>query len=61
MSGTWCSVELQKDIEMGYVISNMHAGFKYKIIIGLMKNMLNSFKKLRRVAAELKTLPNVMN
>ena len=43
MSGTWCSVELKKAIEMGYVISNIHAGFKYKIIIGLMTNKLNSF------------------
>ena len=37
MSGTLCSVELKKAIEVGYVISNIHAGFKYKIINGLMK------------------------
>ena len=43
MSGTWCSVELKKAIEMGYAISNIHAGFKYKVITGLMNNMLNSF------------------
>ena len=43
MIGTWCSVELIKAIEMGYIICNMHAGFEYKVIIGLMNNMLNSF------------------
>ena len=36
MSGTWCSVELKKDFEVGYVISNIHAGFTCKVIFGLM-------------------------
>ena len=35
-----CRVE--KAIEMDYVISNIHAGFHYKIIAGLMKTMVNS-------------------
>jgi hypothetical protein len=43
MSGTWCRVELKKAIELGYVISNIHAGFKYKVITGLMKKYVESF------------------
>ena len=35
-SGTWCSVELKKAIDIGYIISNIHAGFNYKVISGLM-------------------------
>ena len=61
MSGTWCSVELKKAIDMGYIISNIHAGFKHKLILGLMENMLNSFKQLRLVLVELKMLQNVIN
>jgi hypothetical protein len=47
MSGTWCSVELKKAIEMGYVISNIHAGFKYKVITGLMINYVELFLKVK--------------
>jgi hypothetical protein len=36
MSRTWCSVELKQDIEMGYAITTIHAGFKYNVITGLM-------------------------
>ena len=45
MSGTWCSVESKKAIEMGYVTSNIHAGFKYKVITGLMKKHVEFFFK----------------
>ena len=34
MSGTWCAAELKKPLEVGYVMSNIHAGFKYKVITG---------------------------
>jgi hypothetical protein len=47
MSGTWCSVELKKAIEMGYVISNIHAGFKYKVIAGLMKKYVEFFLNIK--------------
>ena len=47
MTGTWCSVELKKAIEMGYVISNIHGGFKYKVITGLMKKYVEFFLKIK--------------
>ena len=60
MSGTWCSVDF-KALEVCYLLSNIHAGFKYKVKTGLMKNVLNSFKQIRLVIVELKMLLNVMN
>ena len=47
MSGTWCSVDLKKAIEMGYVISNIHAGFKNKVIIGLMTKYIEFFSNIK--------------
>ena len=45
MSGTWCSVDLEKAVEMGYAISKIHAGFNYKVITGLVKTIgWNLFK-----------------
>jgi hypothetical protein len=32
---------------MGYVISNIHAGFKYKVITGLMINYVELFLKVK--------------
>ena len=62
MSGTWCSVELKKAFVGGHVISNIHAGFKYKVINGLMNTYVDLFyKNLRLVIAELRMLPNVTN
>ena len=46
MSGTWCSVELKKAIEMGYITSYIHAAFKYKIINAFMNNYVELFLKL---------------
>ena len=44
MTGIWCSVDLEKKaIEMGYIISNKHAGFKYKVITGLMNTSVEFF------------------
>ena len=43
MTGIWCSVELEKFIEMGYIISHKHAGFKYKLITGLMNTHVEFF------------------
>ena len=47
MTGTWCSVELKKAIELGYIISNIHSGFKYKVITGLMKKYVEYFLKIK--------------
>ena len=54
MSGTWCSVELKKAIEVGYVISNIHAGFKYKMITGLMKKDVEFFLKIKTCTSGVK-------
>ena len=47
MSGTWCSVELKKAIEKGYKITKIHAGFKYKSMVGLMKKYVEFFLKIK--------------
>jgi hypothetical protein len=47
MSGTWCSVELNKAIEVRYVISNIHAGFDFKVITGLMNKYVEFFLKIK--------------
>ena len=55
MSGTWCSVELKKAIELGYIISNIHAGFKYKVINGLMKKYVEYFLKIKTCNSGVKS------
>ena len=47
MSGTWCSVEFNKAIVMGYGISNTNAGFNYRVIAGLMKTYVEFFLKAK--------------
>ena len=47
MAGIWCSVELKKAIEVGYVISNIHSRFKHKIISGLMQKYVDFFLKVK--------------
>ena len=44
--GTWTSIEVKKAIEMGYVIDEIHAGFKYKQFIGSMKRYVEFFLKI---------------
>ena len=45
--GTWTSIEVKKAIEMGYVIDEIHGGFKYKQCTGLMKKYVEFFLKIK--------------
>ena len=47
ISGTWCSVELKNAIDIGYILSNIHSGFNYKVIPGLMNKYVEFFLKLK--------------
>ena len=47
MTGTWCSVELKKAIEKGYIINCIHSAFKYEEMTGLMKSYVEYFLKIK--------------
>ena len=55
MSGTWCSCELKRAIELGYVIDKLHSGFKYKPIVGLMKKYVEFFLNIKTCNGGIKT------
>ena len=45
--GTWSSVELQRALQNGYVITKMHAALKYDKFNGLMKDYVGDFIQMK--------------
>ena len=47
MTGTWSSVELQRALQVGYVITKIHAAVAYGKHPGLMKDYVGDFIKMK--------------
>ena len=47
MTGTWSSVELHRALQVGYVITKIHAAVQYEKHPGLMKEYVGDFIKMK--------------